>query len=94
MSTLDEVVKEYLDKQMPLEKLTLLIPRDFKSIKITPMLNDNLDVDDIYDEDKEQIITSYGQIKVLRTSLVEGPTLIDDTMQLTVNEKVNEVRYK
>lgn len=88
MATLNEAVKEYLDKGMPLEMLRLYIPMEFESDTLFEAADFDA-TDESYDE---YISTMHGHIKVSRTKIVEFPVLVDTANTLTIND--DKITYK
>lgn len=72
---LDDAIQEYIEKKVPFDKLALVVPRDFNS-KLIEQYSETIDEDD-EEPDNEFFRTKFGLLRLIRSSFVPGPTLID-----------------
>lgn len=94
--TLDEAITEYRKKEMPIDKLILLVNSNYthKNIEIEDL---NSYLDEYEEEEEPQLVeylnTNHGKIKILRSRFINKPTLIDETTILKINNNGN-INYK
>lgn len=88
---LNDAIQKYIDNRVPFTKLALVVQKGFdhKNIQTNTEL---LDEEKDEDEQMEYLRTKFGLLKLIRSSFVKGPTLVD-TVTL-IKCKDDEISYK
>lgn len=90
---IDDAVKEYLGYKVPLNKLVLLVNREFKSDKLETIADDNLEIL-TDDRNREFINTEHGRVLVKRNDYAKEPLIYETTTEVYIDTERNKLKYK